>query len=602
MRNVVHAVCVVAVIVCLVGIAPAEDPYPVEWKRQIGTSGFDYSRCVAVDASGNAYVSGGTDGDLGGPNAGNNDVFVRKFDSGGNEVWTTQFGTSASDGCHSIAVDASGNSYVSGRSAGGMFVGKLDPSGNELWRTRFGATSSDRAYSVAVDTSGNAYVSGFTDGDLGGPNAGYWDAFLSKFDSDGNVLWSSQIGTSGSDESWSVAVGASGNAYISGFTSGDLGGGFDGYHDAFLSKFDAEGNELWTTQIGASNSHDRSYSVAVDEFDNAYISGYTEGDLAGPNAGFHDVFLSKFDADGNEVWRTQTGTNEPDRAHSIALDSSGNSYVSGSTWGDLGGPTAGYWDAFLSKFDAEGNEVWTTQIGTDRDDQSWSVAVDASGNAYISGFTNHDLGGPWMGANDAFLVKYAAATPLRSVSAVDIAAGFAPGGGAHGLGELTAVGAADVVVEDVNDQQTTYAGGSFEMTASLLADNSAGGLAAGEFSGGALVFRDSGGADLLTGDLIELLLYEVGNDMGMLAGSGLFEVTGGSLQAGFLETHGEIFQMFFQVTPSNIDNFAAAFTGFTDITITPIPEPATMWMLALGGLAALRRRRRRTAKASLRDK
>jgi hypothetical protein len=148
-----------------------------------------------------------------------------------------------------------------------------------------------------------------------------------------------------------------------------------------------------------------------------------------------------------------------------------------------------------------------------------------------------------------------------------------------------------VVVEDADDLQTTYAGGSFEMTASLLADNSAGGLAAGAFSGGSLAFRDSGGADLLTGDLIELLLYEVGDDMGMLAGSGLFEVTGGSLQGDFVRTHGEIFQMFFQVTPSGIADFSAAFTGFTGITVTPVLEPGTLSLVALGGLALVRRRR-----------
>ena len=189
-------------------------------------------------------------------------------------------------------------------------------------------------------------------------------------------------------------------------------------------------------------------------------------------------------------------------------------------------------------------------------------------------------------------VQLEAPESLRSVSSVDIAADFTPSGGDHGIGEITASGQADVVVEDVNDQQTTYAGGSFEMTASLLADNSAGGLAAGEFSGGGLAFRDSGGANLLTGDLIELLLYEVGDNMGMLAGSGLFEVTGGSLQNAFAQTRGEIFQMFFQVTPSGMDNFSAAFTGFTDITITPVPEPASAILVFIGLTAAVRRRRK----------
>ena len=183
--------------------------------------------------------------------------------------------------------------------------------------------------------------------------------------------------------------------------------------------------------------------------------------------------------------------------------------------------------------------------------------------------------------------------PLRSVGAVDIAAEFTPHGGDHGLGQFTAAGPADVIVEEDDGEQTSYIGGSFAMTASLSADNSAGGLASGRFDGGTLAFRDSGGADLLTGDLIELELYEVGDGWGMLAGDGTFVVTGGTLEEDFLHTHGEIFQMLFNVSPSGIDNFSAAFTGFTSITVTPAPEPATLSLLALGGLAVLRRRRRR---------
>jgi len=182
--------------------------------------------------------------------------------------------------------------------------------------------------------------------------------------------------------------------------------------------------------------------------------------------------------------------------------------------------------------------------------------------------------------------------PLRSVGAVDVAAAFTPVGGDFGLGEFTATGQADVIVED-DGEQTSYLGGSFAMNASLFDDKSAGGSAAGEFHGGQLAFRDSGGADLLTGDLIELTLYEAGDGLGMLAGQGLFEVTGGSLQENFLHTQGDIFQMVFRISPNDLDDFSAGFMGFTDITVTPAPEPATLGMLLVGALAVVRRRRRR---------
>ena len=162
------------------------------------------------------------------------------------------------------------------------------------WTAQIGTSSDDLSCSVAVDASGNAYISGNTSGSFGGTNAGRYDAFLTKFDASGNELWSQQIGTSSDDLSRSVAVDASGNAYISGWTGGSLGGTSAGITDAFLSKFDASGNELWSQQIGTS-SGDVSYSMAVDATGNAYISGYTEGSLYGTNAGGQDAFLIKYE-------------------------------------------------------------------------------------------------------------------------------------------------------------------------------------------------------------------------------------------------------------------------------------------------------------------
>ena len=273
------------------------------------------------------------------------------------------------------------------------------------WTAQIGTVNGEESHSVAVDASGNAYITGFTGGDLGGVSAGYDDAFLTKFDTLGNELWSQQIGTAGYDISESVAVDTSGNIYISGYTSGDLGGANAGGYDAFLTKFDASGNELWSQQIGTGEG-DLSHAVAVDASGNAYISGTTGGDLGGANAGGHDAFLTKFDASGNELWSQQIGTASSDYSNSVAVDASGNAYITGHTPGDLGGANAGNDDAFLTKFDTLGNELWSQQIGTANTDNSHSVAVDASGNAYITGYTRGDLGGTNAGSMDAFLTKF----------------------------------------------------------------------------------------------------------------------------------------------------------------------------------------------------
>jgi hypothetical protein len=345
----------------LIGAAPAvsrgEAPYTVAWSRQIGTSGGDTSRSVAVDAWGNAYISGYTNGSLGGTNEGLFDAFLTKYDASGNLLWSRQMGT----------------------------------------------TTYDRSYSVAVDASGNAYMTGVTSGSLGGTNAGGDDAFLTKYDGSGNLLWSRQMGTSGGDYSNSVAVDASGNAYISGETGG--AGPSAGSVDAFLIKYDGSGNLLWSRQIGTS-SNEWSESVAVDASGNAYISGTTEGSLGGANAGRQDVFLVKYDGSGNLLWSRQMGTTTEQYSWSVTVDALCNAYISGWTQDSFVGPSAGVSDAFLIKYDGSGNLLWSQQIGTSSDDWSFSVAVDALCNAYITGWTYGSLGGTNAGYSDAFLVKF----------------------------------------------------------------------------------------------------------------------------------------------------------------------------------------------------
>ncbi len=177
------------------------------------------------------------------------------------------------------------------------------------------------------------------------------DAFLAKYNSDGNLQWTRQMGTSGTDYSFSVAVDNAGNAFISGSTEGDLGGVNGGYWDAFLTKYDADGNVVWTRQLG-SPSLDFSSSVAVDGGGDVFIIGDTEGDLSGVNAGERDVFLAKYDSTGNLLWTQQLGTSSGESTRCVDVDGTGNVYITGATAGSLGGTFAGgYSDAFLVKYE-----------------------------------------------------------------------------------------------------------------------------------------------------------------------------------------------------------------------------------------------------------
>ena len=344
--------------------AQAEPPYVNTWTRQLGTGSYDYGRGVAVDAGGNVYITGYTSGDLGGPNAGGYDTFLSRYDGAGTLAWTRQLGTG----------------------------------------------SADYSLGVALDADGNVYITGRTSGDLGEPNAGYGDAFLSKYDGAGTLAWTRQPGTGSYDASFGVAVDPDGNVYIVGITSGDLGGPNAGYNDAFLSKYDGSGTLAWTRQLGT-GSDDYSYGVAVDAGGNVYITGYTDGNLGGPNAGGDDAFLSKYDGSGTLAWTRQLGTGSDDYSRGVAVDADGNVYITGRTEGDLGGPNAGGWDVFLSKYDGSGTLAWTRQLGTGSRDWSFGVAVDAGGNVFITGWTEGDLGGPNAGSADAFLAKYVVPEP-----------------------------------------------------------------------------------------------------------------------------------------------------------------------------------------------
>ncbi len=402
------------VVLCLASIAAGEDPYEMAWMAQIGTTGSVIGKSVAADVVGGVYVSGYTDGDLYGANAGSQDAFLARYDSLGNELWSRQVGTPGSDISFSVAMDGVGNAYISGATGGDLgganagsvdaFLIKYDPYGNELWSQQIGTPDYDLSWSVAVDATGNAYISGYTEGDLGGPNSGSMDAFLTKFDASGSELWTRQIGPA---ESHSVAVDSSGSIYISGSTGGSLGGPNAGNSDAFLAKYDASGNEVWIAQTGSTGHYyDVSRSVAVDAAGNVYISGYTEGDLGEGSSGAVDAFLIKYDPSGALLWSEQIGTTEADRSFSVAVDGLGNAYITGRTHGNLADVVGGIADVFLIKYDPYGNLLWSDQIGTEGTDEGYSVAVDATGNVYLSGYTGGDLGGPNAGIFDAFLVKY----------------------------------------------------------------------------------------------------------------------------------------------------------------------------------------------------
>ena len=316
--------------------------------------------------------------------------------------WSQQLGTSGDDTVHGVSADGSGNVYISGDS-NGAFVSKYNDAGALQWTSRLNASFSR---SVSADGLGNVYISGGTYGSLGGTNMGGVDAFIAKYNAAGELQWTKQLGTVKSDGSFGVSADELGNVYISGDTHGSLGDSFAGVVDVFVSKYDTSGILQWSRQLGTS-TEDRNTGIASDGLGNAYVTGWTMGSLGAPLSGFTDAFVSKYDSAGEHQWTKQLGTDDYDVSDGVAADKLGNVYITGWTYGSLGGPTnGGPEDAFVAKYSSEGVIQWKQQLGTGSTDEGGGVSADGLGNVYISGSTKGGLSGLNMGGFDTFVTKY----------------------------------------------------------------------------------------------------------------------------------------------------------------------------------------------------
>ncbi len=387
--------------------------------QQFGTPYSDTGYGVALDGGGNLYITGSTGGNLDGHTSqGLLDIFLTKFNSGGNRIGSKQFGSPQDDVAYGIVTDISGNIYITGSTRGSLpgqnsfgnsdiFLAKFDSAGNEIYTKQFGTPQDDVAYCIATDVSGNIYLTGSTGGNLGGTSAGGLDIFLAKFDSAGNEVFIKQFGTPQDDIGYGVVADNGQNIYITGSTKGILGTGSFGLTDCFLAKFNAPGVNQFMVQFGSAQD-DVGYSIGLSGVDNIYITGSTQGNLPGnTSSGLADIFLAKFNSAGTNQFLHQLGTNGRDVGRSVAVDGAGNVYIVGSTEGELLGNSAfGLADIFLVKFNPSGVTQFARQLGTPSNDIAYGVAIQGMG-IYITGSTEGNLdGNTSLGQADIFLAKY----------------------------------------------------------------------------------------------------------------------------------------------------------------------------------------------------
>jgi hypothetical protein len=367
----------------------------LKWLRQQGTPTGDFSYGVSADTLGNVYNSGATDANLGGAHFGASDAFVSKHDSNGTLRWTRQLGTSGNDRSFGVSAEGSDHIYIAGATEGLLgdvsvggndaFLGKYDASGTLLWTQQLGTTDDDAASSVSSDGVGSVYIAGLTSGSLGGVHVGDNDAFLSKYDASGGLQWTRQLGTTHRDVATSVSSDGLGSVYVAGITEGDLGIANAGGEDAFVSKFDSNGNLQWTRQYGTSDD-DKSRGVSADLLGNVFVVGDTGGLTTG-------AWLSKYDSLGNLVW-TRLVSSLASESRGVSADGVGNVFISGTIFNNGDG------DAFVREYDTNGLLLWTQQIDIDGEDYWNGISANGVEGVFVSGVSGADPN------RDVYVAKY----------------------------------------------------------------------------------------------------------------------------------------------------------------------------------------------------
>jgi uncharacterized protein (TIGR03437 family) len=492
----------------------------LDYSTYLGGAGLDVVRGVAVDAAGNAYVVGTTQSidfpttqgalQVTRPSAElPNDVFITKIHAEGTAlVYSTYLGGTLSDTGNAIAVDGSGNVYVTGNTrsrdfptagnaaqqqnndlgvsgGGDAFVAKLNGSGNQLlYSTYLGGRFGEVGLGIAVDAQGAAYVTGWTESGnfplrSGSFNVtpcpgGSSDAFVTKVQPDGSAfVYSGLLCGAGSDQGNAIAVDSTGAVWVTGETDSpvfplQVGLTAESRPSAevvgFVTKVSATGDRALASRYLGGSGNSRGLGITVDNESAVYVAGATEAAdfLTVPGAPqqvhndggtFEDGFLVKFNSDGSgPMISTFIGGENADRAYGVAVDANRNIYVAGET-ASPGFPSSGtpcqpgyrrQQDAFVTKFNATGTAImYSMVIGGRERDTAFGIAVDSFGRAVIAGGTwspdlpttpsaiRHIYSVGYAGAQDGFVARISEApdptTPCISVGGIVNGASFLPG-------------------------------------------------------------------------------------------------------------------------------------------------------------------------------
>ncbi|NVM28406.1 MAG: SBBP repeat-containing protein [Candidatus Helarchaeota archaeon] len=358
--------------------------YVEEWYRIWGGSDYEVGYGVALDGNNDIYLAGATS-TFG---AGNYDALLVKYDFQGTQLWNRTWGRSSFEDLGTdVAVDGNKSIYITGYTTifgspeiTDAFLVKYDSQGNEIWNRTWGGTGADYGNGIAVDSDNNCYITGYTNISDGNYN----DAFLVKYDPQGTQLWNRTWGLPNNyDRGSGVAIYGNNHCYLIGYSWRLLNN-----YDAFVVKYDGNGTELWNQTWGTTND-ERGRDIAVAGDHTCYLICYVSNNYG---------LLVKFDANGTQLWNRTWGGLDLYGSLSIAVAGNDQIFFTGSIANF--GPDAD--EVFLVKYDAAGNWLWNRTWGSVENEHGYGIIVDGNNNTYLVGDTEGFISG-WSAA---FLVKF----------------------------------------------------------------------------------------------------------------------------------------------------------------------------------------------------